>query len=86
MSLTTNVAFKLIELFENPDESVMRLAGDTPVLAVGHCCCCCCCHCHFRFGAEDSDCNWEEYASAEGYDGSDTSVEPGYESVESVAN
>lgn len=41
MSLTKNVAFALVELFENTDESLMRVAGDNPVLVVGSCCCCC---------------------------------------------
>lgn len=54
MSLAKNVAFRLVELFENPNESVLRLAGDTPVLVVGNCCCCCCCHCNLSFS--DSDC------------------------------
>lgn len=68
MSLTQNVAFKLVELFENPDESVMRLAGDTPVLVVGNCCCCCCCHCNFSLSFDqDASCDWESYAAAEGY-------------------
>lgn len=53
MNLSQKVAFKLVELFENPDESVMRLAGDAPVLVVGNCCCCCCCHCNFSLGFDD---------------------------------
>lgn len=41
MSLTKNVAFTLVELFENTDESLMRVAGDNPVLVVGSCSCSC---------------------------------------------
>ena len=68
MSMLQNVAFKLVELFENPDESVMRLAGDTPVLVVGNCCCCCCCHCNFSLNygeVDDGSGDWEQYAAAE---------------------
>ncbi len=54
MSLSKNVAFRLVELFENPNESVLRLAGDTPVLVVGNCCCCCC-HCNFSLGFSENE-------------------------------
>jgi streptolysin S family bacteriocin protoxin len=47
MNTIERLRFQIVELFEDPDESVMRLAGTTPLLVVGHCCCCCCCHCNF---------------------------------------